>query len=153
MANEDKKILTQCSTIQKICQKSRRSRMRKASQNMEGTNVFCATDRIRQNDEKVPKGKLLTIQMIRNYFAKENGADFTDPITPGIFVSIAAWASHQRNENPTPYWRTLKAHGELNAKYPGGIQAQKKSSKQKDLRFFKKEERIFVIMSKIMKRP
>lgn len=103
--------------------------------------------------KKVPKGKLLTIQMIRKYFAKENGADFTDPITAGIFVSIAAWASHQRNENPTPYWRTLKAHGELNAKYPGGIQAQKKSSKQKDLRFFKKEERIFVIMSKIMKRP
>ena len=63
--------------------------------------------------------------MIRKYFAKENGADFTDPITAGIFVSIAAWASHQRNENPTPYWRTLKAHGELNAKYPGGIQAQK----------------------------
>ena len=24
-----------------------------------------------------------------------------------------------------PYWRTLKAHGELNAKYPGGIEAQK----------------------------
>ena len=25
----------------------------------------------------------------------------------------------------TPYWRTLKANGELNAKYPGGIEAQK----------------------------
>lgn len=25
----------------------------------------------------------------------------------------------------TPYWRTLKANGELNAKYPGGVEAQK----------------------------
>ena len=47
------------------------------------------------------------------------------PITAGIFVSIVAWASEQRTEDKTPYWRTLKAKGELNAKYPGGIEAQK----------------------------
>lgn len=28
-------------------------------------------------------------------------------------------------EDETPYWRILKANGELNAKYPGGIEAQK----------------------------
>ena len=39
--------------------------------------------------------------------------------------AIAAWASYQRSEDETPYWRTLKANGELNAKYPGGIEAQK----------------------------
>ena len=54
-----------------------------------------------------------------------NGADFTEPITAGIFVSIVAWASDQRSENKTPYWRTLKANGELNAKYPEGIKAQR----------------------------
>ena len=64
--------------------------------------------------------------MIRDYFAKESGADFTEPITAGIFVSIAAWASEQREEDKTPYWRTLKANGELNPKYPGGVEAQKK---------------------------
>ena len=58
-------------------------------------------------------------------YGKENDADFTEPITAGIFVSIAAWASHQRLKDKTPYWRTLKANGELNEKYPGGIQAQK----------------------------
>lgn len=47
------------------------------------------------------------------------------PMTAGIFVSIAAWASHQRSEEKTPYWRTLKTDGELNAKYPGGVEAQK----------------------------
>lgn len=75
--------------------------------------------------KRVPFGKLLTVGAIREYFAKRNGADFTDPITAGIFVSIAAWASYQRTEDETPYWRTLKANGELNAKYPGGAEAQK----------------------------
>ena len=68
---------------------------------------------------------MITIGKIREYFARESGGDFTEPITAGIFVSIAAWASYQRSEDETPYWRTLKANGELNAKYPGGIEAQK----------------------------
>lgn len=42
----------------------------------------------------------------RMYFAKLNDADFTEPITAGIFVSIAAWASKQRTQDLTPYWRT-----------------------------------------------
>ena len=73
----------------------------------------------------VPYGKVITVGMIRDYLARKNNADFTDPITAGIFVSIGAWASSQRSENETPYWRTLKAHGELNVKYPGGAEAQK----------------------------
>ena len=75
--------------------------------------------------KKIPYGKVITVGKIREYFAKKSGADFTEPITAGIFVSIAAWASHQRSEEETPYWRTLKAKGELNAKYPGGVAAQK----------------------------
>ena len=74
----------------------------------------------------VPYGKVTTVGNIREYFAKLSGADFTEPITAGIFVSIAAWASYQRTDDETPYWRTLKVNGELNAKYPGGIEAQKK---------------------------
>lgn len=73
----------------------------------------------------VPAGRLLTVGMIREHFARENKADFTDPITAGIFVSIVAWASFQRTVDKTPYWRTLKANGELNPKYPGGTAAQK----------------------------
>lgn len=73
----------------------------------------------------VPYGKLLTVGDIREYFARQSGADFTEPMTAGIFVSIAAWASYQRTEDKTPYWRTLKNNGELNAKYPGGVEKQK----------------------------
>lgn len=75
--------------------------------------------------KQVPFGKVTTVGEIREYFAKQSGADFTEPITAGIFVSIAAWASYQRTEDETPYWRTLKANGELNEKYPGGALAQK----------------------------
>lgn len=74
----------------------------------------------------VPYGKVVSVGDIRNYFAKLNGADFTEPITAGLFVSIAAWASCQRDGDETPYWRTLKAKGELNPKYPGGIETQRK---------------------------
>ena len=74
---------------------------------------------------KIPCGKLTTVGKIREYFAKRSGADFTEPITAGIFVSIVAWASHQRADDKTPYWRTLKANGELNEKYPGGAALQK----------------------------
>jgi alkylated DNA nucleotide flippase Atl1 len=74
----------------------------------------------------VPYGKVTTVGSIREYFTKLSGADFTEPITAGIFTSIVAWASYQRSENETPYWRTLKANGELNSKYPGGVEEQRK---------------------------
>lgn len=76
--------------------------------------------------KRVPQGKLITVEQIREYLAKKNHADFTDPMTAGIFINIVAWASYQRTENITPYWRTLKSDGELNAKYPEATELQKK---------------------------
>lgn len=74
---------------------------------------------------QIPEGKLITVGKIREYLAARHSADFTDPMTAGIFVTIAAWASFQRADDKTPYWRTLKANGELNPKYPGGTEAQR----------------------------
>ena len=74
---------------------------------------------------KVPKGKVITIPEIRKYIAKSNNVEVTCPLTAGIFINICAWASHQREKNTTPYWRTLKTDGELNQKYPGGVELQK----------------------------
>ena len=99
--------------------------------------------------KRVPYGRVTTVGEIREYFAKQSGADFTEPITAGIFVSIAAWASHQRYGDETPYWRTLKANGELNEKYPGGIESQKEkleaeghtiiSKGRKNIRYYVKD--------------
>ncbi len=74
---------------------------------------------------KVPQGKVITSDRIRAYLAKKHGADFTCQLTAGIFINIAANASEEREVDKIPYWRTLKKDGELNEKYPGGIEVQK----------------------------
>lgn len=88
--------------------------------------------------KKVSYGKLTTVGDIRDFFAKKNHADFTDPITAGIFTSIVAWASYQRNTDETPYWRTLKNNGELNPKYPGGVEFQKQKLESEGHKIIKK---------------
>ena len=49
-------------------------------------------------------------------------------MTTGIFAGIAARAAAEDEaagvENITPYWRTLKSKGELNVKYPEGLEGQ-----------------------------
>jgi hypothetical protein len=75
--------------------------------------------------KSVPFGRLITADYIRNYLAKKHGADFTCPLTAGMFINIAAHASVERDTDKTPYWRTLKKDGELNEKYPDGIENQR----------------------------
>ena len=126
MANEDKKDFNAMLYDSKDMPKFQTITDEKSIEKYGGDRMYFAPpidyDRIMK---RVPYGKVITVGEIRDYFAKQNGADFTEPITAGIFVSIAAWASYQRSEDETPYWRTLKANGELNAKYPGGIETQK----------------------------
>ncbi|MBD5509136.1 MAG: methylated DNA-protein cysteine methyltransferase [Lachnospiraceae bacterium] len=126
MANEDKKDFNAMLHDSKDMPKFQTITDEKSIQKYGGDRMYFAPpieyDRVMR---LVPFGKLLTVGAIRDYFAKQSGADFTEPITAGIFVSIAAWASYQRESDKTPYWRTLKANGELNPKYPGGGEAHK----------------------------
>ena len=126
MANEDKKDFNAMLHDSKDMPKFQSVTDGKSIEKYGGDRMYFAPpldyDKVMR---RVPFGKLLTVGVIREYFAKQSGADFTEPITAGIFVSIVAWASFQRDNDKTPYWRTLKANGELNAKYPGGIKAQK----------------------------
>ena len=126
MANEEKKDLNAMLHDNKDMPKFQVITDQKSIEKYGGNNMYFAPpidyDKVMK---KIPYGKVITIGKIREFFAKENDADFTEPITAGIFVSIAAWASYQRTEDKTPYWRTLKANGELNSKYPGGIEVQK----------------------------
>ncbi len=126
MANEDKKDFNAMLRDGKDMPKIQTITDRKSIEKYGGDRMYFAPpmdyDRVMR---RVPRGKVTTVGKIREYFAKCSGADFTEPITAGIFVSIAAWASHQRPDDETPYWRTLKANGELNEKYPGGMEAQR----------------------------
>lgn len=127
MANEDKKDFNAMLRDSKDMPKIKVITDRKSIEKYGGERMYFAPPIDYDREMKrVPCGKVITVGMLREYFAEKAGADFTDPITAGIFVSIAAWASFQRNGDGTPYWRTLKANGELNSKYPGGIEAQKK---------------------------
>lgn len=126
MANEDRKDFNAMLRDHKDMPKFQTITDQKSIEKYGGNKMYFAPPIDYDNVmKKIPYGKVILVGDIREYFAKVNGADFTDPITAGIFVSIVAWASDQRTEEETPYWRTLKANGELNAKYPNGIEAQK----------------------------
>jgi len=93
-----------------------------------GTVVIPAPREVDEIMKKVPEGKVITINQIRAIVAQKHSASIGCPLTTGIFANIAARAAEEAaaegEENITPYWRTLKADGSLNEKYPGGVEAQ-----------------------------
>ncbi len=93
-----------------------------------GTFVIPAPIEVDEIMKRLPKGKLTTINQIRAILAQKHGVNFACPITSGIFTWVAAHAAEEAaaegKTDITPYWRTLKSSGELNEKYPGGIEAQ-----------------------------
>ncbi len=93
-----------------------------------GTIVIPAPKEIDETMKRVPKGKLITINQIREILARKHGATICCPMTTGIFSWIAAHAAEEAaaegKKDITPYWRSLKSGGELNEKYPGGVEAQ-----------------------------
>lgn len=95
-----------------------------------GTVVIPAPKEVDEIMKMVPKGKLITINEIRERLAKKHGATIGCPITTGIFAWIAAHAAEEEategKKDITPYCRILKSGGVLNEKYPGGIDNLKK---------------------------
>ena len=95
-----------------------------------GTGTVCipAPREVNEIMKQVPRGKLITINEIRAVLARRHRASIGCPITTGIFAWVAAHAAEdaraEGKQDTTPYWRTLKSGGELNPKYPGGLEAQ-----------------------------
>ncbi len=93
-----------------------------------GTLVIPAPIEVDEIMRKVPEGKLITVNQIRALLAQKHGATIGCPITTGIFIHIAANAAEEAaaegKADITPYWRTLKVGGQLNEKYPGGVDTQ-----------------------------
>lgn len=77
---------------------------------------------------KVKKGKLVTVNQIRERLAKDFKADSTCQITTGIFIRIVSEVAEEElkigKKQVAPYWRVLREGGYLNEKYPGGVKAQ-----------------------------
>jgi len=80
--------------------------------------------------QKVPPGRLTTIVEICRNLAEKYQVRGCCTLTTGIFIMTAANAAAEAQKEDQdlniPYWRTLKAKGYLNDKYPGGAEAHKK---------------------------
>jgi hypothetical protein len=113
-----------------------------------GTMVIPAPIEVDQIMRTVPRGRVITIDDIRSQLAARHKADFACPMTTGIFAWIAAHAADEAEQEGkkriTPYWRTLKAGGELNPKYPGGIANVRVRLEAEGHRVIQKGKRFFV---------
>jgi len=80
--------------------------------------------------KRIPKGKLITLVEICKKMAQKHRVKGCCSLTTGIFIMTAARAAEeaasQGRDLRIPYWRTLKAQGFLNEKYPGGIRAHRR---------------------------
>jgi alkylated DNA nucleotide flippase Atl1 len=86
--------------------------------------VLAPPSEVNEIMRKVPKGKLITLAQICEWLAAKHGAQYCCTLTTGIFITIVANAAEEMGSN-VPYWRTIKNDGELNKKYPGGVEKQK----------------------------
>ncbi len=113
-----------------------------------GTMVIPAPREVDALMKQVPKGRVVTINELRAALAKKHKADFACPITTGIFSWIAAHAAAEAEADGakriTPYWRTLKTGGEVNSKYPGGVDALAKRLRAEGHKLVSKGKRTLI---------
>ncbi|MDP6541177.1 MAG: MGMT family protein [Phycisphaerales bacterium] len=98
--------------------------------------------------KKVRKGKVMTIATMREKLAKQNNATSTCPLCSGIFAWVSSHAAQEAEDEGrkriTPWWRTVKSKGELNPKYPGGMEEQAKRLRKEGHKIVKRGKRWFV---------
>ena len=77
-----------------------------------GTIVLPAPQEVDHLMRRVPKGKVTTINHLREVLASRHAATIACPIVTGIHARIAAGAAGEAEaegrKRITPYWRTLK---------------------------------------------
>ena len=73
--------------------------------------------------EQIPAGSVLTLSDLREHLALRYSADYTCPLTTGIFLRIVAEAAEEEGQ-AAPYWRVVRDDGRLIDKLPGGCAEQ-----------------------------
>ena len=98
--------------------------------------------------QAVPYGRLTTLTDICKAIAAAHQVKACCSLTTGIFTMTIANAMEEMNtqgkDAPIPYWRTLKADGSLNPKYPGGQEGQQELLAKEGFTFTCKGKRILV---------
>jgi 6-O-methylguanine DNA methyltransferase, DNA binding domain len=81
---------------------------------------------------QIPNGKISTTDSLRRTLANRFGVEVTCPYdTKMALLAIAQTESDPSESSPSqsdpsqpiPYWRVIKANGELMPKHPGGLEA------------------------------
>lgn len=99
--------------------------------------------------KQVRRGRVVTINELRTALVRRHKTDFACPVTTGIFAWIAAHAAAEDEaggkKRITPYWRTLKTGGEINPKYPGGVEGVAKRLRAEGHKVISKGKRLVVV--------
>ncbi len=73
----------------------------------------------------VPAGRVITAPQLRARLARRFGADYTCPMTTGIFLRIVAEAAlEEARAGEVPVWRVVSENGALLDTLPGGPERQ-----------------------------
>jgi alkylated DNA nucleotide flippase Atl1 len=74
---------------------------------------------------KIPAGQVVTTDSLRRTLADQFGVEVACPYdTKMALLEISNDSSLNQSGLNVPFWRVVKANGELNPKYPGGLEAQ-----------------------------
>jgi hypothetical protein len=92
-----------------------------------GSIMFIATPQIINSYiRKIPEGKTIMVKTMRKDIAIENKADYTCPVTTGIFLRVVAEANFEKYiqssslKNITPFWRIIEPNSTLSKKLSFG---------------------------------
>ncbi len=105
--------------------------------------VLAPPSEVNEVMKKVPEGRLITLNGICKILAIKHKTQYCCTLTTGIFIMIAANAAEETKNN-VPYWRTIKNDGELNVKYPGVMEIQKKLLEKEGHTVIKKGKNYYV---------
>lgn len=89
--------------------------------------------------EAIPPGESRTVPQLRAELAEAHRADFTCPLTAGIFLRIAAelaWEKHQQGAplaKVTPFWRVVDVKAPVAQKLACGVAFIEKQRRKEGL--------------------
>ncbi len=105
-----------------------------------GAKMLIATPQIiDEYVRQIPKGKSGRLATMRKDLAVEYGADYTCPVTSGIFLRIVSEAAHEQIEKGTPiskvtpFWRLVDEKSALNKKLSFGEAFVKQQRKKEQI--------------------
>jgi hypothetical protein len=105
-----------------------------------GSSMLIATPKIVDDYvRQIPKGKAVSLQTMRKDLASEHHAEYTCPVTTGIFLRIVCEAANEQYErgtalkNITPFWRVIDENSTIGKKLSFGTKLLKDQRRKEGL--------------------